>query len=467
MGLDLATNAYLVDTTPIVTAPPYTFAAWARDHATAGIISVPYHSASNEYTGLYAAGSSLFAAASSAGASGVSVAGGIPGSGWYHAGGVYNSASSRTAYIDGVAGTTNTTSVTLSGSLDKTVIGAFAFFSSYFLTNNIIAELAVWLKALTPSQMAALAAGANPLSIEYDSLVLYAPYRLTDSITVPVIGPTFSQSGTATLISDHPTIDTYPVVPYDWDDIKILHDIGYQNNGVEICGYLSDLWDSLVEDNWPSKDLKACVVAINGYGRGTVAPFDSVSSEDLYIITHKPRHPSVNKLQNTLIASLGRSGKIMTPIEAILSTRLKGIVTNHLVYGNAEVYAEFTESLSKYILANPRFAAEMLKELGVSANKDVDDSEGVKNVSGGLRTYNFMEWHQRLSGVEPDFSDDPTIDIFYSILLNFRNQRQYDLGYDTDHLSTSQLADVLYTAGIAAIRNYAQDYYIDAYAELT
>jgi hypothetical protein len=100
--------------------------------------------------------------------------GGVAGS-WQHAAGVWASTSSRTAYRNGSAATTDTVGMTPSG-LDRTTIGARAANAGIGLFwNGRIAEAAIWNEALSPHDINALAAGYCPLLIRPTALIGYWP----------------------------------------------------------------------------------------------------------------------------------------------------------------------------------------------------------------------------------------------------------------------------------------------------
>ena len=92
---------------------------------------------------------------------------------WNHACGVFASNVSRTAFLNGIAGpldtddrTANTQTATLFGcSVDDG--------SSPFLGK--IAHPAIWNVALTPAEVAKLAAGVSPLMVRRESLIRYIP----------------------------------------------------------------------------------------------------------------------------------------------------------------------------------------------------------------------------------------------------------------------------------------------------
>jgi len=80
---------------------------------------------------------------------------------WMHIAGVFSSTTNRIGYINGVAGTANTTSVG-TATPDRIVIGArlTGGFSQY--TNGDIAEVGVWNQALTADEIDGLAKGFRP-----------------------------------------------------------------------------------------------------------------------------------------------------------------------------------------------------------------------------------------------------------------------------------------------------------------
>lgn len=96
---------------------------------------------------------------------------------WHHLGGVSASNTSRIFYADGVAGTTDTASITPSGGFrDRVTIGALRSNGSLISTaQGDIAECAIWSVALDAAEIGALAAGFSPLLIRPASLVFYAP----------------------------------------------------------------------------------------------------------------------------------------------------------------------------------------------------------------------------------------------------------------------------------------------------
>jgi hypothetical protein len=95
---------------------------------------------------------------------------------WNHIAGVFASNSSRTVYLNGVAGATNTTT-NIVRPLTKININAieFTFGSNITYGNGIYAEAGVWNVALTAAEVASLAKGMTCDKVRPNALVFYAP----------------------------------------------------------------------------------------------------------------------------------------------------------------------------------------------------------------------------------------------------------------------------------------------------
>jgi hypothetical protein len=85
---------------------------------------------------------------------------------------VFLSATSRTVYLDGVAGTTNTTNRTV-GTTNTIALGSDSAQNVFF--DGQVAEVAVWNTDLTTSEIASLAKGFSPLHVRRQNLRIYAP----------------------------------------------------------------------------------------------------------------------------------------------------------------------------------------------------------------------------------------------------------------------------------------------------
>jgi hypothetical protein len=96
---------------------------------------------------------------------------------WYHIAGVFAGADSRTAYVNGTAGTTETTSVTPSAAgLVTMSLGVERYNGAYAAyLDGKMAEAAVWDVALSADEITALADGLSPQLVRPASIVSYWP----------------------------------------------------------------------------------------------------------------------------------------------------------------------------------------------------------------------------------------------------------------------------------------------------
>ena len=120
---------------------------------------------------------------------------------WYHGAAVFASSTSRTAYLNGSAGTTNTTSIVPS-SIDRNAIGVLRRATPANPTIGKIAEAAIWSVALSAGEVASLAAGANPMGIQPASLLAYLPL-ITDVLDYK--GVSWTDASTSSNAA-HPTV---------------------------------------------------------------------------------------------------------------------------------------------------------------------------------------------------------------------------------------------------------------------
>ncbi len=131
---------------------------------------------------------------------------------WHHLAVVFTSTTSRTAYLDGTAGTTATSTVLAPSGWNITDGGIFP--PTYSVLNGAISDVAIWNTALTGAQITSLAGGAIPSSVASANLAAYWPlsgsspepdspantYPWTVTGTMPYVagplssGPSFSTS---------------------------------------------------------------------------------------------------------------------------------------------------------------------------------------------------------------------------------------------------------------------------------
>jgi len=94
---------------------------------------------------------------------------------WQHVTGVFSAVNARRVYLNGVAGTAETTSLSVA-SVDRMLIGAWERLGgwlAYF--GGAVAEAAIWSVALSDSEISQLAGGFSPLLIRPQDLVVYWP----------------------------------------------------------------------------------------------------------------------------------------------------------------------------------------------------------------------------------------------------------------------------------------------------
>jgi hypothetical protein len=205
-----ASSQYFTTTTTPVTAAPLTLACWfyktnITDAGNALVSIGDSDIASDNFLLVYA--SALNAVRAGAQFAGGAVANATTTAGatnntWHHACAVFDSSTSRTAYIDGGNSSTNTTPVTPSG-VSRITVGAFWFgsFQQYF--NGRIAEVGIWNAALTADEIASLADGMTCDKVRPQSLVFYAP--LVRDLIDAKGGLTITNNNGAT-VANHPRV---------------------------------------------------------------------------------------------------------------------------------------------------------------------------------------------------------------------------------------------------------------------
>lgn len=208
------TSDYLIYATAIRTTTPLTFACWAKWNTlgTNTMLMTIGDNAStttllNRFRLNKNASDILQAAAANTTTSGNSASGTIAATNtWYHCAAVFTSSTSRLGYLDGVAGTANTTSIT-PGSLDDTTIGASTFGSGSVGTymNGQIAEAGIWSVALTADEIASLAKGVSPNFIRPASLLAYWPLIGNFSPEIDLHGR-FEMTVSGATKADHPRV---------------------------------------------------------------------------------------------------------------------------------------------------------------------------------------------------------------------------------------------------------------------
>ena len=152
---------------------------------------------------------------------------------WHHGAGVFASTTSRTCYLDGSAGTENTSSRE-PGNVDYHSIGHQNGTTNARFFDGKIAEVAVWWAALRADEIAALAAGYSPALIRPGALYSYMPLGgpMSSGPAVDIYwGRTLDVIGTPTA-SDHPPGMIYPA------DLQVIRPSAAPPAGVAPTGAL-------------------------------------------------------------------------------------------------------------------------------------------------------------------------------------------------------------------------------------
>lgn len=175
-----ASSRYLSTASTPVTAMPLTIAGW---------FNFPFTGVNQGIAGVNAVGtgvtgsfrlalnsSNQVVANCAAGATqGVSAFTGVSANTWTHACGVFASATSRTAYANGIAADANATSASPAG-VNAVHIGVnWPSAGATGYANGQIAEVGIWNVALSAQEIASLAKGVTCDKVRPQSLVFYAP----------------------------------------------------------------------------------------------------------------------------------------------------------------------------------------------------------------------------------------------------------------------------------------------------
>ena len=201
-----STQALSTASTP-VTAAPLTLACWLRRSTFSGASSVVglFQNAANGDGQLLTLRADTQLGAGSYDApfynqslSGTTVSQDV----WTHGAGVWASTTSRTVYLNGSAGTTNTDSLTPT-SLNAIGVGATIRPTLIEFFNGQIAEVGIWNVALTQPEIASLAKGMTCDKVRPQSLVFYAP--LIRNLQDVRGGLTITNNNGAT-VANHPRV---------------------------------------------------------------------------------------------------------------------------------------------------------------------------------------------------------------------------------------------------------------------
>jgi len=203
------TSDYIEAGSAVVTAEPLTMACWFKPTGTAVgsvLITVVKNGVNpDRFTlGHNLSGGQCRINSNDDGVASGSATAGTPSSGsWGHFAGVVASSSSRTAYYNGSAGTTDTTAVTITG-VNRTIVGASYSGSYSSFSSGDIADAAIWNVVLSADEISSLAKGFSPRLVRPQSLVFYAP--AVRSVTDIRGGVALTDTVPTTAASSHPPV---------------------------------------------------------------------------------------------------------------------------------------------------------------------------------------------------------------------------------------------------------------------
>lgn len=187
---------------------PFTVAGWFKttDVATFQVCWCESDSGLNNdgfLVGMDASGNA-YSHAKAGGGSLPATAGAVSVNTWVHLAAVFTSSTSRTMYLNGVAGSTDTNSMT-PGSLVVTGLGDRIFGDLSYSSQPIkgkISHWAMWNTALSGANITSLAGGAAPNTVAGGSLVAYWVLAGTASPEPDTSGSGFNMTITGTMTGD-------------------------------------------------------------------------------------------------------------------------------------------------------------------------------------------------------------------------------------------------------------------------
>ncbi len=147
----------------------------------------------------FGAGGEVNATSEDSGGGSTSATSATVNTGAYNAiGGVWVSTTSRTAWLNGTAATTETTSRTPTG-IDQGIIGN----SGGATPNGPFGELGIWNAALNDNEMISLSKGVSPLLVRPTSLVHYIPFNQAEAQDA-IAGIVWTASGSLSAVAHPP-----------------------------------------------------------------------------------------------------------------------------------------------------------------------------------------------------------------------------------------------------------------------
>ena len=215
-----ASSHYLENSTSApVTAVPLTMACWFKTTTIAAgthaLVWIGDKDVSDQWFRLRRGTANMDACARDSGTERISNGpGGLTTNTWYHAAGTYTSTTERLAYINGVAGITNTTACTPAGA-DRISIGRIGRSVPADYLDGTVAEVGVWNVVLTAGEIMSLAKGTPPSMVRPSSLVFYSPlWGDTAEADLTTGGRDLTVTGAA--VAPHSPSAPYIYVPQKW-----------------------------------------------------------------------------------------------------------------------------------------------------------------------------------------------------------------------------------------------------------
>jgi hypothetical protein len=209
---DDASEQYLETDSPRLTAEPLTLACWGVNDDRADTHTLMWFGRSDVGNDRHylacVLNTGVLVARTIDGATTATAEAAAPDNGvLFHAAGVWASDSSRLAYLDGVAGTEDTTATAVAGE-NRISIGRNGDSSPGFYHDGLIMHAAVWDAALTAAEIVQLAKRVPPWLIRPQALVHYWPLwgrhttepDLAGATGLTVTGATFAADPVGLLI---------------------------------------------------------------------------------------------------------------------------------------------------------------------------------------------------------------------------------------------------------------------------
>lgn len=199
-------KVFLKLNSPVVTAPPVSFFAWAKPdsvgadgHCIAAVSRFPPQSFAENVFMMLMAGESTQQRANISNQSIIALTRAFADStyttgSWQSFGGVASSTSSMKAYYNGVPGPENTNAYTFAPNATVTLIGAHPSGATGYQRdyNGCLCHVAIWNVALTDDDMELLAAGTPPDQVKAGNLVCYLKMETAATVAVNEVGTDFT-----------------------------------------------------------------------------------------------------------------------------------------------------------------------------------------------------------------------------------------------------------------------------------